>query len=142
MPVSDEWTVTKAYEPVIKDGKLYGRGSADDKGPSIVALHALKAVKDLGIELSKNVRLILGTDEECGSSDIEHYYAVEKEAPMTFSPDAEFPVINIEKGRLAPEFTSDFSEDKIRDAGIDRRFENDDLDNCVRNIINYVNSVS
>ena len=36
----------------------------------------------------------------------------------------------------------DFSEDKIRDAGIDRRFENDDLDNCVRNIINYVNSVS
>ena len=36
----------------------------------------------------------------------------------------------------------DFSEDKIRDARIDRRFENDNLDNCVRNIINYVNSVS
>ena len=112
VPASDEWIVTKAYEPVIKDGKLYGRGSADDKGPSIVALHALKAVKELGIDLSKNVRLILGTDEECGSSDIEHYYAVEKEAPMTFSPDAEFPLINIEKGRLATDFTSDFAEDK------------------------------
>ena len=36
----------------------------------------------------------------------------------------------------------DFSEDKIKDARIDRRFENDNLDNCVRNIINYVNSVS
>lgn len=112
VPASDEWTVTQPYEPVIKDGKLYGRGSADDKGPSIAALYALKAVKDLGIDLSKNVRLILGTDEECGSSDIEHYYAIEKEAPMTFSPDAEFPVINIEKGRLAPEFTSEFAEDK------------------------------
>ena len=36
----------------------------------------------------------------------------------------------------------DFSEDKIRGARIDRRFENDNLDNCVRNIINYVSSVS
>ena len=49
---------------------MYGRGSADDKGPAIVALYALKAVKDLNIPLNKNVRLILGTAEECGSSDI------------------------------------------------------------------------
>ena len=84
VPAGDEWTVTQPYEPVIKDGKIYGRGSSDDKGPAIVALYALKAVKDMNIPLSKNVRLILGTDEECGSSDIEHYYAVEKEAPMTF----------------------------------------------------------
>ncbi|MGL4664318.1 MAG: dipeptidase PepV [Clostridium butyricum] len=112
VPAGDEWTVTQPYEPVIKDGKIYGRGSSDDKGPAIVALYALKAVKDMNIPLSKNVRLILGTDEECGSSDIEHYYAVEKEAPMTFSPDAEFPLINIEKGRLAAEFTSEYAEDK------------------------------
>ncbi len=112
VPAGDEWTVTQPYEPVIKDGKIYGRGSSDDKGSAIVALYALKAVKDMNIPLSKNVRLILGTDEECGSSDIEHYYAVEKEAPMTFSPDAEFPLINIEKGRLAAEFTSEYTEDK------------------------------
>ena len=48
----------------------------------------------------------MGTDEECGSSDIEHYYSVEKEAPMTFSPDGEFPVVNIEKGRLPGHFTA------------------------------------
>ncbi|MGN0145257.1 MAG: dipeptidase PepV [Clostridium sp.] len=111
VPAGDEWTVTQPYDPVIKDGKIYGRGTADDKGPAIVALYALKAVKDLNIPLSKNVRLILGTDEECGSSDIEHYYAVEKEAPMTFSPDAEFPLINIEKGRFSEEFTSEYAED-------------------------------
>lgn len=111
VPVSDDWKVTKPFEPIIKDGRLYGRGSADDKGPAIVALHALKAVKDLNIPLSKNARLILGTDEECGSSDIEYYYKIEKEAPMTFSPDADFPVINIEKGGLHSNFESKFEED-------------------------------
>ena len=111
VPAGDEWTVTEPYNPIIKDGKLYGRGAADDKGPAIVALYALKAVKDLNIPLSKNVRLILGTDEECGSTDIEHYYKIEKEAPMTFSPDADFPVINVEKGGLKGNFKAEFKED-------------------------------
>ena len=68
----------------------------------------MRAVNELGIPMKKNVRLILGTDEECGSSDITHYYSVEKEAPMTFSPDASFPVINIEKGRIGGNFTAEF----------------------------------
>ena len=105
VPAGDGWTVTKPFEPVVKDGKIYGRGTADDKGPAIAALYAMRAVNELGIPLKKNVRLILGTDEECGSSDITHYYSVEKEAPMTFSPDASFPVINIEKGRIEGNFT-------------------------------------
>lgn len=111
VPVSDDWKVTKPFEPIIKDGKLYGRGTADDKGPAMAALYAIKAVKDLNIPLSKNVRIILGTDEECGSSDIKHYYEKEVEAPMTFSPDADFPVINIEKGGLHSPFESKFVED-------------------------------
>ena len=108
VPAGEGWTVTEPFEPVEKDGKLYGRGTADDKGPAVAALYAMRCVKDLGIPLTKNVRLILGTDEECGSSDIEHYYDVEKEAPMTFSPDGEFPVVNIEKGRLEGHFDSSF----------------------------------
>ncbi len=100
--------MTEPFEPVEKDGKLYGRGTADDKGPAVAALYAMRAVKELGIPLTKNVRLILGTDEECGSSDIAHYYDVEEEAPMTFSPDGSFPVVNIEKGRLQGHFTAEF----------------------------------
>lgn len=92
----------------LKDGRLYGRGTADDKGPAVAALYAFRAVKELGIPLSKNARLILGTDEECGSSDIDHYYKVEKEAPMTFSPDAAFPVTS-GKGRLGGHFTANFT---------------------------------
>lgn len=113
VPAGDGWTVTKPFEPVIKDGKLYGRGTADDKGPAVAALYAMRAVKELGIPLSKNVRLILGTDEECGSSDIAHYYAEEPEAPMTFSPDGSFPVINIEKGRLPGHLTAAFTPSEV-----------------------------
>ena len=108
VPAGEGWQVTAPYEPVLKDGCLYGRGTADDKGPAVAALYAMRAVKDLGIPLKKNVRLILGTDEECGSSDIRHYYSMEKEAPMTFSPDAEFPVINVEKGGQLCRFWESF----------------------------------
>ncbi len=101
VPGGDGWTVCTPYAPVIRDGAIYGRGSSDDKGPAIAALYAMRAVRELNIPLSHNCRLILGSDEEAGSSDIEHYYSVEHEAPMTFSPDAEFPVINVEKGRIA-----------------------------------------
>lgn len=108
VPAGEGWTVTEPFNPVVRDGKLYGRGTADDKGPAVAALYAMRAVKELGIPLKKNVRLIVGTDEECGSSDIDVYYKREPEAPMTFSPDAEYPVINIEKGRIEGVFQAEF----------------------------------
>ncbi len=110
----DGWTVTEAYKPIVKDGRIYGRGTSDDKGPAMCALYAMRAVKELGLPLSRNCRLILGTDEECGSSDIKHYYAIEKEAPMTFSPDGEFPLINVEKGQFRGSITKSF-DGKLKD---------------------------
>lgn len=105
------WTVTDPYIPKVVDGMLYGRGTDDDKGPLMAALFAMKAVRDLGIPLKHNARLIMGTDEESGSSDIAYYYAREPFAPYTFSPDAEFPVINIEKGSYKPVFTKSWPAD-------------------------------
>lgn len=113
VPAGNGWTVTQPFEPMERDGRLYGRGTADDKGPAIAALYALKAVKDLDVPLQKNVRLIVGTDEECGSSDIAYYYSKEKESPMTFSPDASFPVINVEKARLEGELTARFTPSEM-----------------------------
>ena len=69
VPAGDGWTVTEPFVPVIRDGRLYGRGSSDDKGPAIAALYAMKAVKDLGVTLTKNARLILGADEETACRD-------------------------------------------------------------------------
>ena len=95
---------TDPYTCVEKDGMLYGRGVSDDKGPVCAALFALKAIKDLGIPVSKNARLIMGTDEESGSQDIAYYYSKEPFAPQAFTPDADFPCINIEKGHFGPTF--------------------------------------
>ena len=109
VPAGEGWKETNPFEPVVKGDKLFGRGTADDKGPAVAALYAMRAVKELNIPLKKNVRLILGTDEECGSSDIAHYYAIEKESPMTFSPDGSFPVVNTEKGGLNGHFTAEWA---------------------------------
>ncbi len=95
---------TDPYTCVERDGMLYGRGVSDDKGPTVAALFAMQAIRDLDIPVSKNVRLIMGTDEESGSSDVAYYYSKEPFAPQAFTPDAEFPLINIEKGHYHPDF--------------------------------------
>ena len=105
------WTVTEPFEPKVVDGVLYGRGVADDKGPMAAALLAMKAVRDLNIPLQHNARIIFGTDEESGMEDVAHYYSTEPYAPYTFSPDADFPVINIEKGFYKPTFTKQWEAD-------------------------------
>jgi len=101
------WTFPP-YGGEVKDGKMYGRGTSDDKGPVIAALYAIAAVKELGIPLKYNTRLIVGTDEESGCEDIEYYFTKEAAPPYVFTPDAEFPVINIEKGAIRTAFTAQY----------------------------------
>ena len=100
VPVGEGWT----HDPwggEIEDGKIYGRGTADDKGCAVLALYAMKAVREAGIPLKDGVRLILGCDEETGMTDMRHYASCVKMPDYGFSPDAEFPVINIEKGGMS-----------------------------------------
>lgn len=101
MPGGSGWT-TPAFEPVIRDGKIFARGSIDDKGPTMAAFYGLKIVKELGLEMKNNVRIIFGTDEESGMSCMRHYQQVEKMPALGFAPDADFPIINAEKGQLNP----------------------------------------
>ena len=97
VPEGDGWD-HDPYGGEIVDGRMYGRGTGDDKGPGVAALFAMKAIVDAGIPLKKRCRLILGCDEESGMEDL-HYYEEKIGLPdMGFSPDAEFPLINTEKG--------------------------------------------
>ncbi|MBE5773035.1 MAG: dipeptidase PepV [Clostridiales bacterium] len=99
VPAGDGWT----HDPwggEIEDNRIYGRGTTDDKGPALCALYAMRAVKDAGVPLKDGVRLILGCDEETGMSDMEHYASKQAMPDYGFSPDADFPIINIEKGGL------------------------------------------
>ncbi|MBQ6950338.1 MAG: dipeptidase PepV [Clostridia bacterium] len=97
VPVGDGWTV-EPFGGEVRDGKIFGRGTSDDKGPAVAAMYAMRAVKEAGVPLKRKVRLILGCDEECGSSDMAYYKEHAVMPRSGFSPDAEYPVINIEKG--------------------------------------------
>ncbi|TWT12423.1 dipeptidase PepV [Streptococcus sp. sy004] len=101
VPAGSGWE-TDPYQPVIKDGKLYARGSSDDKGPTMACYYGLKIIKELGLPISKKVRFIVGTDEESGWADMDYYFVNNglKDPDFAFSPDAEFPIINGEKGNI------------------------------------------
>ena len=97
VPEGDGWTYPP-YGAEIHDGKIFGRGAVDDKGPTIAALYAMKALKDSNIVPNKRVRLIIGANEETGWKCMDHYFKNEKTPDMGFTPDADFPVIHGEKG--------------------------------------------
>ena len=71
VPTGDGWHT----DPLVlteKDGYLYGRGVADDKGAALVSLYCLKAMKDNGVQMKRPVRCIFGGGEEIGMDDMEH----------------------------------------------------------------------
>ena len=84
----------------LHDGKIYGRGSQDDKGPTVSAIYAVKAILDSNVNLDKRVRLIFGTDEETLWRDISKYKERERSPKYCFAPDSKFPLINAEKALL------------------------------------------
>lgn len=91
---------TPPFEGVVKDGYLIGRGSQDDKGPSIATLYAVKALMDAGISFKKRLRFIFGTDEETLWRCLQRYNQLEETATMGFAPDSSFPLTFAEKGLL------------------------------------------
>ncbi|RKD32526.1 dipeptidase PepV [Thermohalobacter berrensis] len=97
VPEGDGWTYPP-YEGEIHDGKIYGRGTIDDKGPAVAALYAMKAIKESKLPINKKIRIIFGTNEETGWGGIEYYLNKVKAPDLAFTPDAEFPVIHGEKG--------------------------------------------
>lgn len=107
VPEGDGWT----YPPFAgetHDGKIFGRGTVDNKGPAVASLFALKALKDMGLPTSKRIRLVLGCDEESGWECMKHYLAAEETPSCGFAPDAEFPIIGSEKGIFAFKLSREF----------------------------------
>ncbi len=100
VPVKGQAWDSDPFIPVIKDNKLYARGTSDDKGPGIASYYALKALKDADLIKNFRVRLVFGGDEERGSSCLEYYFKdLKKEDPTYgFTPDGNFPLIYGEKG--------------------------------------------
>ncbi len=97
VPAGPGWTF-EPYEVTRKDGYLMGRGTLDDKGPSMVALHAMKFWKDQGAQFPYTLRFLFGTNEESGMGDVAYYHLHYDDPAFLFTPDAEFPVCYGEKG--------------------------------------------
>jgi len=105
VPEGNGWDADP-YTVRVRDGWLLGRGVADDKGPSILCLYALKYLKDSGVELKYPVRALLGTNEETNMHDVDYYAEHYPMPAFCFTPDAEFPVCNGEKGGFNGEIVS------------------------------------
>ncbi len=91
---------TPPFEPTIIDDKLFCRGVLDDKSSAISVLTALSMLKEEGLKPKREIRLILGCDEESGWACVEHYKTIKELPSEGFSPDADFPVVYAEKGIL------------------------------------------
>ena len=97
VPTGDGWE----HDPFTmreREGWIIGRGVLDDKGPSVLCLYALKYLKERGVPLKYPVRALLGANEETGMGDVEYYLANYPAPLFCFSPDANFPLCNGEKG--------------------------------------------
>ena len=99
VPAGDGWT-QDPFGGEIVDGKIYGRGTTDDKGPTIAVLYAMKTLKEK-TTLPARIRLILGQTEENGEwRDIEAYTEAEEIPKCGFTPDGDFPAIQNELGAM------------------------------------------
>ncbi|MGL5415927.1 MAG: Sapep family Mn(2+)-dependent dipeptidase [Clostridium sp.] len=91
------------YDPfklTLDNGKLYGRGILDNKGPIMCCLHGMKIIKDMNLNINKKIRVIFGTNEETGFKDIPYYLKEEKLPIMGFTPDCKYPAVYGERGIL------------------------------------------
>lgn len=118
VPCSGNW-ICDPFKPEIIDGKLYGRGVLDDKGPLLACLHAVKILKEMNIPLKKRIRFIVGANEETDWKCMDYYFNKKKiPAPkMSFTPDAVFPLIHAEKGVFQYQLVTDITEDLVLSGG-------------------------
>jgi succinyl-diaminopimelate desuccinylase len=90
--VDDHWTIPP-FAGVVKDGMVLGRGSADDKGPLIQALLAMKTLQESGMVRTHTIRLLIGSDEETTGTDMKEYLRDHPAPDVTLVLDSAFPVI-------------------------------------------------
>jgi predicted dipeptidase len=92
----DEWFFSP-FSGKSDETFVYGRGSADDKGPLVQALLAMKALEQSGIERTHTVRLLVGSDEESTNKDVSTYLQTHQPPDYTLVVDSNFPVVAGEK---------------------------------------------
>lgn len=105
VPAGGGWNTDPFVLTRIGD-RLYGRGTADDKGAAIVALYCLKILKEEQVAGKRKIRAVFGAGEETASNDLKMYFSQEPYPVFAFTPDAEYGICNREKGMLRIAFSA------------------------------------
>lgn len=116
VPAGDGWSFPP-FKLSKKEGRFYGRGILDNKGPIMACLFGLKLLKENNAQFNKPIRIIFGTDEENGSSDIPLYLSKEKPPIFGFTPDCKYPVVYGERGIVNYELITTFEDGELAKMG-------------------------
>ena len=125
-PVEEAAWSVPPFEGAVKDGKILGRGAADDKGPLVQALLAMKSLREAGPKRTHTVRLLVGSDEESANTDMETYLKDHRPPHLSLVLDSAFPVVVGEKAWQALSVTAPFGEPPRDARGL--AYEVDELD--------------
>ena len=100
VPVDEDWLICKPFEPIIKDGYIFGRGCHDDKAGIIQSLYAAKVIKDLNFPFKSQLLMMTGSNEETGMTDAISFREHEVMPDFCLVLDAEYPYYSGEKSSM------------------------------------------
>ena len=90
-PAGGQWSVPP-FEGKVDHGVVIGRGAADDKGPLVQALLAMRTLADSKLARTSTIRLLVGGDEESTNLDFKEYLRTHAAPAFSLVLDAVFPV--------------------------------------------------
>jgi len=97
VPVSPDWK-HDPFGAEIDGEYIYARGTTDDKGPTMAAWFAMRAIQAIKPDLSARLRMAFGCNEESGFGCVERYVQTEEAPTFGVAPDSGWPCYNAEKG--------------------------------------------
>lgn len=120
------------YDLTEANGKFYGRGILDNKGPILSCLFALIQLKKMGIMPKQRIRIMFGSNEESGMADIAKYLEQEQPPKYAFTPDCKYPVVYGERGIVDFTIKTTFTANEIAElVSITGEFSRSSVpDNC------------
>ena len=115
VPAAKDWILTPAFEPVINDGFIFGRGAEDDKAAIVISLFCAKAIRELNLPFSGRLVMFTGANEETGMADVRNYVSTHTPPDFSLVCDSAFPLYRGDKGTLRFWATQNVPMEKVSD---------------------------